>query len=120
MITPNGNLQPLLNQLTERNSTPQVPDRIREAADGFESLFVTQLLEPLEKSAESLFGTGPEGRTIGGLFREELAKSVAATRPLGVAELIERELIAREAGTSAAAAALNPSQAIARYRKAQS
>ena len=49
MITPIGNLQPLLNQLTERNSTPQVPDRIREAADGFESLFVTQLLEPLEK-----------------------------------------------------------------------
>ena len=120
MISANATLHSLTSSLVESKSTPKVPDSIREAADGFESLFVTQLLEPLEKSAESLFGTGPEGRTIGGLFREELSKSVAATRPLGVAEIIERELIAREAGVSAAAAALNPAQAIARYRKASS
>ena len=111
-----------------------VPNDIREAADGFESLFVMQLLEPLEKSGQALFGDGPEGRTVGGLYREQLSQQIAASRPIGVADLIEKELLARRAAgivdtAASGAAASNPSPSIAAvaperaadlYRKATS
>ena len=76
-----------------RETDPAISEEIRRAADGFESLFVTQLLEPLEKSSEHLFGSGPQGRTIGGLFRDQLATAVASSRPLGIASLIEQALL---------------------------
>jgi Rod binding domain-containing protein len=96
---------------------PAVPDAIRRAADGFESLFVAELLAPLEQSASHLFGSGPEGRTIGGLFREQLAASVASARPLGIANLIEKQLLAR-AGTTLPADAQAVRRAAASYGKA--
>jgi len=94
-----------------------VPAEIRRAADGFESLFVAELLAPLERSASHLFGSGPEGRTIGGLFREQLAASVASARPLGIATLIEKQLVAR-AGISSPADVTAARRAAAGYGKA--
>ena len=88
----------------------EVPPEIRRAADGFESLFVAQLLEPLEKSSEAMFGSGPEGRTISGLYREQLSNSISKSRPLGVATLIEKELLARQASRVELNADLSPAK----------
>jgi Rod binding domain-containing protein len=97
--------------------TSAVPAEIRRAADGFESLFVAELLAPLEESASHLFGSGPEGRTIGGLFRQQLAASVASARPLGIANLIEKQLLAR-VGTPLPADSTAARRAAASYGKA--
>ncbi len=109
----------------------EVPENIRKAADGFESLFVAQLLAPLEESSQAMFGEGPEGRTISGLYREQLSSSIAKARPLGVANLIEKELLARQAalldvsGQGAAMRSERPANGLAShatelYRKAMS
>ncbi len=113
-------IDPQVGSLRASANRP-VPAAIREAADGFEALFITQLLAPLEKSTESLFGDGPEGRMISGLFREQLSESVAAARPLGVARLIEAELLARSTGKETASSETDPSfaaRAVEKYRKA--
>ncbi|MGA1203300.1 MAG: hypothetical protein ACO4BJ_10000 [Planctomycetota bacterium] len=109
------------------SAATEVPADIRRAADGFEALFVMQLLEPLEKSGQALFGEGPQGRTVGGLFREQLASRIAEVRPIGVAGLIEQELLARRiAGIESPApqpTVTNPvavSRAAETYRKAMS
>ncbi len=99
-------------------ASARVPDEIRRAADGFESLFAAQLLEPIEKSASHLFGSGPEGRTIGGLFREQLATAVASARPLGIANMIENELLARQGWLQAPASGGAVRRAVAAYGKA--
>ena len=65
-----------------------------QVAEGFESLFLSMLMKPLEKS-EAYFGSGPGGRTFGGMFTQQLADSVASTRPLGIANQIEQSLVAR-------------------------
>ena len=64
----------------------------RAAADGFESMFLYQLLAPLEQSSEAMFGDGAEGRTFAGLFRQVLADQLAKSRPLGIAQQIEAAL----------------------------
>ena len=64
------------------------PGRVGEQ---FESLFLSMLLKPIESSS-SFFGDGPEGRTFSGLFRQQLADQLAASRPLGIADRIEKVL----------------------------
>lgn len=66
--------------------------RAKEVAEGFESLFVHQMLEPLEKSGEVFFGEGAAGRTFSGLFRQIMADEISKSRPLGIANQIEQAL----------------------------
>ena len=80
---------------SSRTNPTEIPAEIRRAADGFESLFVSQLLAPLEQSSEAMFGTGPEGRMISGLYTEQLSASISQARPLGVATMIEKALLNR-------------------------
>lgn len=71
---------------------PPRPEQASEVAEGFESLFLHQLLEPLERTGEALFGSGAEGRTFSGLFRQVLADQLAKARPLGIADQVEASL----------------------------
>ncbi|MGE3166165.1 MAG: rod-binding protein [Planctomycetota bacterium] len=79
----------------------------QSVADGFESLFVFQMLEPLEKSGASFFGEGAAGRTFSGMFRQILADQIAKSRPLGIAKQIERSL-AEQDGRSSAQPSVGP------------
>ena len=71
-------------------SVPRSNDPTR-VANGFESLFLSMLLKPLDES-EAFFGTGAAGRSFSGLFRQQLADSLAVSRPLGIADRIEAVL----------------------------
>ncbi len=77
---------------------PQVPSAMAprsndptRVADGFEAMFLSMLLAPLEDS-EAFFGAGAAGRSFSGLFRQQLADGIAASRPLGIADRIEAVL----------------------------
>ncbi len=65
---------------------------VGKTAESFESLFLYMLLEPLEKTNESFMGDGPEGRTFGNLYRQQLADQIASSRPLGIADQIEKSV----------------------------
>ncbi|MEM7164923.1 MAG: rod-binding protein [Planctomycetota bacterium] len=79
-------------------ANPATGRSAKEVAEGFEGLFLFQMLEPLEKSSEALFGKGPEGRTFSGLFRQMLADQVASARPLGIADRIESAIEQQQNG----------------------
>lgn len=81
----------------------------KSVADGFESLFVFQMLEPLEKSGASFFGEGAAGRTFSGMFRQILSDQIAKSRPLGIANQIERTLSEREGHSTAGSREPRPS-----------
>lgn len=99
MISPGTPAMPSVGmpQLAAYSSLPSAPSaaQARQVAEGFESLFTYQLLEPLEKSGKAFFGDGPEGRTFGGMFRQVLAEQIAKSRPLGIADRMEEVLLAR-------------------------
>ncbi len=69
----------------------------KKVAEQFEGLFLHKLLEPLQDN-EAMFGDGAEARTFSGMFRENLAKAMAKSRPLGIANHIEKALNARANG----------------------
>lgn len=75
---------------------------IGRTAEAFESLFISLLLEPLERAGASFYGAGPEGATFGGLFRREVADQIARARPLGIADRIDAVLRHRERAAEAA------------------
>lgn len=78
-------------QAALHSRTPQAPTaaNMKNAADGFESMFLHLLLEPLERSAQSLFGGGTSGEVMSGMFRQSLADQLAKSRPLGLGKHIE-------------------------------
>lgn len=96
MITPGYEL---LNTIAAAPAAPRGA-ALREAAEGFEALFLNQLLEPIESAGGSLFGAGPEGRTFAGMFRQVLAEQLARSRPLGIADQVERTLAQRHSPTN--------------------
>jgi Rod binding domain-containing protein len=68
-------------------------DDIRRTATEFEAVFLRQILASmLPEDGGSLFGGGPAGGTIRGMFVERIGNALAARRPLGVAELVEQTL----------------------------
>lgn len=73
-----------------------------EAAEGFEALFLHLLLEPMEKAGEAFFGTGVEGRMFSGMFRQQMAESLAKQRPLGIADRVEASIAAQMKAAGAA------------------
>ena len=65
-----------------------------QVANGFEALFLSLMLKPLDSST-AFFGSGSEGRTFASLFRQQLADQLATARPLGIADRIEATLRSR-------------------------
>lgn len=67
---------------------------LKQTAQTFESLFILQLLNEMEKTLEegSIFGGGIEGRTHGDLLRWELAKKISSRSPLGIADALIQQL----------------------------
>lgn len=59
-------------------------EKIDEAVQGFEAVFLHQMLEPLEKAGEAFFGGEQGGKIFGGLFRQQIADAMAQAEPLGL------------------------------------
>lgn len=81
---------------------PQAPSpkqgaeaRAREAAQQFETMFITQMLEQMSTGlkADSNFGGGPAEGIHRSMLNEEYAKQIARRGGIGVADAIYREML---------------------------
>ncbi len=68
--------------------------RLREAAEGFESLFYRQMVQQFRKSVSEngLFGSGPGKHVYEGMFDDLLSKELASAGRLGIADFFLRSV----------------------------
>lgn len=73
-------------------------DALRNASEDFESLFVFFLLRTMRKTVmkSGLFKSGVGNEVMQSLFDQELAKKIARSTNLGIAELLEQQLAANK------------------------
>lgn len=73
-----------------------VPPAIRRAAEEFEATFLAQMLQPLFQglSTDGPFGGGPSEGVFRSLLLDEYARATARAGGVGIAQAIERELLA--------------------------
>jgi len=94
------------NQLNPRTALSTAHSKAhtdaRTAAREYESVFVATMLNAMSSGieAETPFGGGNAEATWRGMQNEEIAKEIAASGGLGIADAIYRELIAIQEGTS--------------------
>ncbi|MBB4301828.1 Rod binding domain-containing protein [Rhodobium orientis] len=77
-------------------------DPARKAAEDFESVFIATMLNSMSSGleAEAPFGGGNAEQTWRGLENEEVAKQIAATGGVGLADAIYSQLIEIQQGAS--------------------
>jgi Rod binding domain-containing protein len=68
---------------------------VRQAAEEFEAVFISQMLAPMFEGLESdgLFGGGPGEDIYRSILVEEYGKSIARAGGIGLADAIQREII---------------------------
>jgi Rod binding domain-containing protein len=90
-------LTQLLGQTAGRISQPaidrsQVPQAVVEAAENFESIFLSQFLETMTKDLQGeSFGGGDNPLT--GLIKNEYASLISKSGGIGVADAVLREML---------------------------
>ena len=74
------------------------PDRMRKAAEEFESFFISQMFEMMFTDIETdgPFGGGPGEKIFRSLLVSEYAKSTTAQGGIGIADVIVRQLLANQ------------------------
>ena len=70
-------------------------DAVREAAEQFEAVFLSQMLAPMFETVETdpLFGGGPGERMYKSLMVEEYGKAISRAGGVGIADHVEREIL---------------------------
>ena len=68
---------------------------LRQAAEGFESMLLNQMLKEMLPEDSSMFGEGVGSGTYHQLFLSELSSMIADSGQLGLADIIERDVAAR-------------------------
>lgn len=93
-----------VNPLASFRTTPQQPidqdqKRERMALEEFEHYFLFMLLDEMGKSVpkDGLFPGGPERPIYEEMLNDALSGTMAKSRQLGIADLIERQLDAQQA-----------------------
>ena len=69
--------------------------KIREAAEEFEAVFLSEMLRPVFEQLETdgLFGGGSGERMYRSLLVQEYGRAIARTGGVGVADSVEREML---------------------------
>jgi len=82
------------SQVSGGQEAPAVPGRSRadltRAANEFEGTFIRMLLSEMLPEEGSLFGSGPSGGIVRGMFVDSVGSSLAGRRALGIADMVER------------------------------
>ena len=68
------------------------PDKLREAAKGFEALLLVEILRPLEDSAGGLLDGGLGSRFARGQFHEAIVEKIADSGGIGLADMVATQL----------------------------
>lgn len=81
---------------TEALARSRDPEAVRRAAEDFEAVFLTQMLAPIFATikTDALFGGGPSEDIYRSLLVEEYGKSIAAAGGIGIADQVQREILA--------------------------
>ncbi|MBO6559985.1 MAG: rod-binding protein [Nisaea sp.] len=71
-------------------------EEVRQAAEEFESIFISQMLGHMFKGVGNgeMFGGGPAEDIYRDLMVDEYGKQIANTGGIGIADTIERQLLA--------------------------
>lgn len=74
--------------------------RIAEAAESFEAMFLTQMLQPLFDGLETegFFGGGPAEGIYRSILVDEIGKQIARSGGIGVAEIVAHEMLKLQEG----------------------
>ena len=72
------------------------PKAVRHAAEEFEAVFISQMLAPMFETVntDELFGGGPGADIYRSMMVEEYGKTIARAGGLGIADAVQRELLA--------------------------
>ena len=81
-------------------SGKRTPSEASAAAREFEAMFVAQMLKPVFDTLPrgGMFSGGPGEKIFQGLLVEQYGRAVAASGGVGIAEIVEREMLARQQG----------------------
>jgi len=73
----------------------QDPAKYKEAAEKFEAMFIGQMLQPMFNTVEvdETFGGGEAEEMWRGMMVEEMAKQVAAQGGVGIAPIVQKEMM---------------------------
>ena len=69
--------------------------RIRQAAEDFEAVFLSQMLQPMFEGLETdgLFGGGSAEQIYRGVLLQEYGKALAQRGGVGIADAVEQEML---------------------------
>ena len=75
-------------------SSPE-QSRARAAAEEFEAVFLSQMLEPMFKGIETdgMFGGGSSEKIYQSVMLQEYGKALARSGGVGIADAVEREIL---------------------------
>ena len=86
--------------MAQQNALPTLPkgqdmQKMREAAQEFEAVFLSQMLKPMFEGMSSAapFGGGPAEDMYRSLMVDEYGKSIAKAGGIGIADQVMREMI---------------------------
>jgi flagellar protein FlgJ len=83
------------SESAQRPTGAHTPTEARAAAEDFESMFLSQMLEAMfaQTGQDSAFGGGPGERAFQGLLHEEYAKVMAQSGGLGLVDRLTTEIL---------------------------
>ena len=87
-----------LEQAVAAPPLARMPRDVQEAAQGFEALFLSTLLEQVTRGSGEeggLVGSGPGSAVLRGLVEQTLAEQISRSGGIGLAERLAREFEAR-------------------------
>lgn len=92
----------------------QRPRSMREAAEDFEAVFLSQMLAPVfeQLGEDPLIGGGYAGKVYQSLLVDELGRSMAKAGGVGLADAVYRELVKAQAATQAEPGTTGPASPV--------
>ena len=87
---------------TVEKISPSANRKIKDVSQQFESVFLTNMVEEMfsgVQEAEGPMGTGPAQSAWRSMLNEEYAKSITANGGIGIADQVQRELVALQERT---------------------
>ena len=93
----NGTAGPAVPRATAGEATPQAQEA-REAAESFEALFLTQVLESMSAGlgGDSPFSGGPAEGAWRSMLNEQYAGAITAAGGVGIAEQVYQEILRQQ------------------------
>lgn len=86
--------------MAQQNALPRMPksqdiDKVREAAQEFEAVFLSQMLKPMFENLETAapFGGGPAEDMYRSLMVDEYGKAISKAGGIGIADQVMVEML---------------------------